>query len=466
MLTSCVHAQAPTPTPYSVLPVPELDASFLSDLKRHLWFEKAAEDGFVFADSVYSGGIHGSAAGKVGTFTGFLGAFIDGQIQSDAAASIDYDSLGAADNDTVWVIACKLTSVGGGNFVQSGSTHFWVDHISATKPAITGSDTPQGFDNNCIYLMKVTISGGAITAVADLRTQAPFVYAAQATSEVTSAPLGFFLYDTDDEIMYYWDSTAWSSIPTGDASGCSECGDSATAFFTTGQLEAARGGTGIDTSGSTGVPQVVAGTWTVPAIVITANGGTGLDTSSSSGYWHLATGTPTIKTVPDFRERIRPGDIAVDGTNCTQVTNEATIETGVSGSAFRCSDNNSSSFSFVSQVSDFPSGDDFRFDVIAVNNSTDSGDVVIEMTCMCESSDVDSSNFPAQENITLTFDGTDGEIVTGTNTMACGGTCSAESTLFFDGEIGAVSTDFTGTLENDVSFLYIVVEIPQSELGT
>lgn len=40
-----------------------------------------------------------------------------------------------------------------------------------------------------------------------------------------------------------------------------DSGDSATAFFTTGQIEAARGGTGGDSSGSTGIAKVVAGAW-------------------------------------------------------------------------------------------------------------------------------------------------------------------------------------------------------------
>ena len=42
-------------------------------------------------------------------------------------------------------------------------------------------------------------------------------------------------------------------------------GDSATAFFDAGAIEAARGGTGIDTSGSTGVTRVSGGTWTADA---------------------------------------------------------------------------------------------------------------------------------------------------------------------------------------------------------
>jgi hypothetical protein len=51
-------------------------------------------------------------------------------------------------------------------------------------------------------------------------------------------------------------------------------GDSATAFFAAGQIEPARGGTGIDSSGSTGVLRVAAGTW-----------------SANAGVSHLASST-------------------------------------------------------------------------------------------------------------------------------------------------------------------------------
>ncbi len=44
-------------------------------------------------------------------------------------------------------------------------------------------------------------------------------------------------------------------------------GDSATAFFSAGALEADYGGTGDDTSGTTGVPEITAGNWTYAANV-------------------------------------------------------------------------------------------------------------------------------------------------------------------------------------------------------
>lgn len=56
--------------------------------------------------------------------------------------------------------------------------------------------------------------------------------------------------------------------PNGDGSALTgvdaATGDSATGFFDAGQIESARGGTGGDSSGSTGFPYVTAGTWSYP----------------------------------------------------------------------------------------------------------------------------------------------------------------------------------------------------------
>lgn len=63
------------------------------------------------------------------------------------------------------------------------------------------------------------------------------------------------------------------SYAAGDAeAGSASTGDSATAFFSAGAIEAARGGTAIDTSGSTGIAQVAAGTWSVSNNVDLATG--------------------------------------------------------------------------------------------------------------------------------------------------------------------------------------------------
>lgn len=60
-------------------------------------------------------------------------------------------------------------------------------------------------------------------------------------------------------------STAGSLGAIGAGGIVATSGDSATAFFSAGQIEAARGGTGADSSASTGIPQVTGGAWTFAA---------------------------------------------------------------------------------------------------------------------------------------------------------------------------------------------------------
>jgi hypothetical protein len=67
-------------------------------------------------------------------------------------------------------------------------------------------------------------------------------------------------------------------------------GDSATAFFTSGQIEAARGGTGLDTSAATGVPRVIGGTWSVASTLESARGGLGINASALTGVVRFTTG--------------------------------------------------------------------------------------------------------------------------------------------------------------------------------
>jgi|TARA_B110000467_G_scaffold65567_1_gene59797 hypothetical protein len=56
------------------------------------------------------------------------------------------------------------------------------------------------------------------------------------------------------------------------------------------------GGTGSDSSSSTGIPQVVGGTWTYPSAVLPLYGGTGIDTSSSTGVVSVASGTWSVSS--------------------------------------------------------------------------------------------------------------------------------------------------------------------------
>jgi len=70
----------------------------------------------------------------------------------------------------------------------------------------------------------------------------------------------------------------------GDAeAGNALTGDSATGFFSAGQIEAARGGTGIDSSGSTGIAVISSGTWSASSTLSVVRGGTGVVTLTDGG---------------------------------------------------------------------------------------------------------------------------------------------------------------------------------------
>ena len=91
-------------------------------------------------------------------------------------------------------------------------------------------------------------------------------------------------------------------------------GDSATAFFGAGAIEAARGGTAIDTSGSTGVPRITAGTWSADAGVSHLAASTSaalagvLSDESGSGAAIFGT-TPTIATpIVTLEQSAAPAD--------------------------------------------------------------------------------------------------------------------------------------------------------------
>lgn len=60
------------------------------------------------------------------------------------------------------------------------------------------------------------------------------------------------------------------------------------------QLSAGSGGTGIDSTASTGAAIVNAGVWSVPATLPVAKGGTNLDTSASTGVPAVAAGVWSI----------------------------------------------------------------------------------------------------------------------------------------------------------------------------
>lgn len=83
-----------------------------------------------------------------------------------------------------------------------------------------------------------------------------------------------------------------------------------------GQLAAARGGTGLDTSASTGIARVSSGTWSILAILTAALGGTGIDTSASTGVPTIASGTWSV---------LSQLSVALGGTGRATLTNHGVL---------------------------------------------------------------------------------------------------------------------------------------------
>ena len=83
-----------------------------------------------------------------------------------------------------------------------------------------------------------------------------------------------------------------------------------------GPITAAKGGTNIDSSGSTGIPLVTSGTWTIPSLVAASLGGTGIDSTGVTGVplvtipgtWTLEAQVSTVR-----------GGTAIDSSGLTGV---------------------------------------------------------------------------------------------------------------------------------------------------
>ncbi len=140
----------------TINPLPQADAAFMADLRAFLRDEDAERFALAWQGFVVSGGSHGPGAGLVGTPDPLV-AFPAG-IYTTETAGITY-----ADNATSWVIADALTTGSLGSYTRVSGTHYLVA-TTGTQPAVPAT---------AVALMQVTTSGGAVTAVQDLRLLAP-----------------------------------------------------------------------------------------------------------------------------------------------------------------------------------------------------------------------------------------------------------------------------------------------------
>ncbi len=110
--------------------------------------------------------------------------------------------------------------------------------------------------------LKLTSGAGAMTTAIDASDSDITNVLKTATVSLSSAELSIL-----DGGLDLGTETS-GNYAAGDAEGGNATsGDSATSFFSSGSIEAARGGTALDTSGSTGYPYITAGTWSVPNLI-------------------------------------------------------------------------------------------------------------------------------------------------------------------------------------------------------
>lgn len=142
-----------------IFTTPSVSNSFLTDLQAFLRGEDAERYATQFADFVVSGGLHATGAGTTSPAFATV-AYVGGYRISQASATINYTARGASSTDVCWVACHKDDSGNVDTFVREPGTHYIVDVTSSTRPPIPVDAT---------MLMRVTLTGGAITAVADLR---------------------------------------------------------------------------------------------------------------------------------------------------------------------------------------------------------------------------------------------------------------------------------------------------------
>ncbi len=134
--------------------VPSANFSFMSDLQNFLRVEDANRYADLASSIVVSGGLHSTAAGLVGSPSALV-AYLGGYYTTESG-TITYP-----DASTCHVIAHKDTTANFGSYTRVAGTHYLLNCASTIPPAIPNA--------NSVLLMTVTTSGGAITAVTDLR---------------------------------------------------------------------------------------------------------------------------------------------------------------------------------------------------------------------------------------------------------------------------------------------------------
>lgn len=458
-------AQA-TPTPATFNPIPQQNESFFTTLYNFLVGEAADRDATWESDFTLDSDlcVHGTAVGMTGSFSFTCQAMVEGDYIVDPLASINYATYGATASDFCWVILTPQVNTTESGFSRVGTSHYMVNCSApgSSRPTLNGPG---------MYVMGVTISGSAITSVLVAAPSYAALFRYTNISELAGNTIAGRIYIPDTGNPCITDAGgSCTPFATGDTAGCATCGDSATGFFSTGLLAAARGGTGRDTSAAVGVPQLgpTPGAWSVPTAVAVRHGGTGKDLSAVGGS-ALVEKTPGVITTQFFPTTLLRQFAAlwgVDGTLCTKDDTNATFVTNIIGSIVTCADDGSARFGGeVSLPSSLEANTSVNVTLTSVNQSSNSGVFGVDFTCVCvgDGAVLTPSNFPTALNLDTTYTGTPGENEQTSGVITCGGTCQPDDNLYWRATVDSTAT--TMPTPTNVKLGELSIEVQNIELS-
>lgn len=260
-------------------PIPSTPWASGADTKIKTWQsqEIPAITGRYFPqDWVFRGGVHGTAGGCTSdafATEAFTSAGTSQKqservmaLSTDQSASstvaIPYGSMGCnCTDDIAWVIISSASGNSLDNFTRVGSSNYFVNCTDTQQPSLPAQSA---------WLMQVTLSGGAITAVTDKRKHCPMEGPTRVTYVSCLATGG------DGSVNNPW--TGW-------ASAVNWTGSDRTYYFANGYYD--QGSTAITVTG------IDPGTATGRRIEIHAGAGAQITTDISSGAAWTFGKTPT-----------------------------------------------------------------------------------------------------------------------------------------------------------------------------
>jgi hypothetical protein len=183
---------------------------------------------------------------------------------------------------TVAANAVALATDTTGNYVQSIST-------SVLTGLTGGLSAAEGTDHTLAFDYSATLAGNPALAVGNTVFGTTGLIFEGATANTFEALLT--VVDPTADNTYTLPDVSGTVITTGNLSAITTTGTITSGVWNGTAIAAQYGGTGLNTSASTGVPIITAGTWSVTTTLGVAQGGTGASSVGSAGSLAYSTGS-------------------------------------------------------------------------------------------------------------------------------------------------------------------------------